>query len=105
MHFKKMYTIGIMLAFSSVCAGSVPRHPDRSLGIEYRSADNIYYWKNRPPFAGYWQQDVHYQIAARLEVETRIIYGSEKLVYYNNSPDTLKFVYFHLYQNAFKPGS
>ncbi len=106
MVFKRASIVASLLVFfAAASAGSVPRHPDRSLGIEFRSKDNIYYWKNRPPFAGYWQQDVHYQIAARLDIETRIIHGSEKLTYYNNSPDTLDFVYFHLYQNAFKPGS
>jgi aminopeptidase N len=71
----------------------------------YRSSSNKYYWKNRKPFEGYWQQDVHYQITARLDDKTEIITGSEKLTYYNNSPDTLYEVYFHLYQNAFQPGS
>ncbi|MCA9734393.1 M1 family metallopeptidase, partial [candidate division KSB1 bacterium] len=94
-----------LLLFSTGYAGSIPHNPERSLGVPYRSPENTYYWKNRPPFAGYWQQDVHYEIAARLNPETRIIYGSEKLTYYNNSPDTLHFVFFHLYQNAFKPGS
>jgi len=72
---------------------------------EYRSASNKLYWKNRPPHPGYWQQDVHYTIKATLDDKTDIISGSEQLVYWNNSPDTLTFVYFHLYQNAFQPQS
>jgi hypothetical protein len=31
--------------------------------------------------------------------------GTQKLVYTNNSPDVLKNVYYHLYYNAFQPGS
>jgi hypothetical protein len=31
--------------------------------------------------------------------------GTQKLVYSNNSPDTLRKVYYHLYYNAFQPGS
>jgi hypothetical protein len=31
----------------------------------YRNSDNPYYWKNRSPYAGYWQQDVYYQIKAQ----------------------------------------
>ncbi|MFI5151023.1 MAG: M1 family metallopeptidase [Bacteroidia bacterium] len=72
---------------------------------QYRSSQNPLYWKNRKPFEGYWQQDVHYSIKARLDEKTDIIQGSEELTYWNNSPDTLTFVYFHLYQNAFQPGS
>ena len=71
---------------------------------EYRSASNPYYWKNRKPFDGYWQQDVHYTIKVTLFDSLDIVGGKEELVYYNNSPDTLKEVYFHLYQNAFLKG-
>lgn len=71
----------------------------------YRSVNNNLYWKNRPPFPGYWQQDVSYFIKATLNDTTDIIDASEVLTYYNNSPDSLPFVYFHLYQNAFQPES
>lgn len=71
----------------------------------FRNTDNPYYWKNRPPYAGYWQQDVYYQIKANVDETTDIIDGKEQLTYWNNSPDELTFVYFHLYQNAFQPGS
>ncbi len=66
---------------------------------------NSFYWKNRIPHTGYWQQDVWYTIKAELNDETEIITGSENLLYTNNSPDTLYELYFHLYQNAFQPGS
>jgi aminopeptidase N len=72
---------------------------------EYRSADNPLYWKNRPPFPGYWQQDVHYRINATINDKTDVITAVMNVTYSNNSPDTLQFIYFHLYQNAFQPGS
>ncbi len=75
------------------------------LAQSYRSTSNPQYWKNHPPYAGYWQQDVHYKLKARINEKTNIINGQEELTYYNNSPDTLNFVFFHLYQNAFQPGS
>jgi len=71
----------------------------------YRNADNPYYWKNRPPYPGYWQQDVHYRITARLDENTDAADGSVVLTYWNNSPDTLREVFFHLYQNAYDAGS
>ncbi len=71
----------------------------------YQSTDNPNYWKNKMPFKGYWQQDVYYSIQANIDETTDIIDGVEKLVYQNNSPDTLREVFFHLYQNAFQPGS
>lgn len=63
------------------------------------------YWKNKRPHAAYWQQDVAYKIDAEIDETTDIISGYEQLTYTNNSPDTLHFVFFHLYQNAFLPGS
>lgn len=54
---------------------------------------------------GYWQQDVHYKIKANIDEKTDVVQDEETLVYTNNSPDELHFVYFHLYQNAFQPGS
>jgi hypothetical protein len=71
----------------------------------FSSRENQLYWKNRKPYEGYWQQDVHYTIDAALDDVNDNISGSETLVYTNNSPDTLTFVYFHLFQNAFQPGS
>ena len=71
----------------------------------YRNADNPNYWKNRKPNDAYWQQDVYYKISAFVNEKTDIISGSEELTYYNNSPDELSYVYFHLYQNAFTPNS
>ncbi len=71
----------------------------------FRSTDNPHYWKNKKPFPAYWQQDVHYRIKANLDEVKGIITGTENLQYWNNSPDTLSFVYFHLYQNAFQPGA
>ena len=52
-----------------------------------------------------WQQRIDYKIIAALDVNANIIKGSEDLVYTNNSPDTLRKVYFHMYWNAFAPNS
>lgn len=54
---------------------------------------------------GYWQQQVDYTIDVNLDVKTNRYTGKAKLVYHNNSPDTLGQVFFHLYNNAFQPGS
>ena len=71
----------------------------------YQSKTNEHYWKNSKPYEGYWQQDVHYGIDARIDDLEESISATEDLVYTNNSPDTLYEVYFHLYQNAFTPNS
>jgi aminopeptidase N len=90
-----------------ICIGIIYSQPYRDSGPadNFRTLQNPLYWKNKKPFEGYWQQDVRYQISATLNDSTDIITGDETLTYFNNSPDTLYFVYFHLYQNAFQPGS
>jgi len=55
--------------------------------------------------AQYWQQAVDYTMEVELDAETANYAGTQKLVYTNNSPETLHKVFYHLYYNAFRPGS
>jgi hypothetical protein len=50
----------------------------------------------------YWQQQVDYTIDAALNDNEKTIDAFEKIVYTNNSPDTLRFIWFHLWPNAYK---
>src|SRR5699024_11633461 len=53
----------------------------------------------------YWQQHVDYKMEVDMNTENYHYTGSQELVYTNNSPDTLHQVFYHLYYNAFQPGS
>ncbi|NOY46896.1 MAG: M1 family metallopeptidase, partial [Chlorobi bacterium] len=53
----------------------------------------------------YWQQHVDYKMEIDMNVNTYQYNGKQILVYTNNSPDILNKVYYHLYFNAFQPGS
>ncbi|WP_223032367.1 M1 family metallopeptidase [Hanstruepera marina] len=53
----------------------------------------------------YWQQHVDYKMEIDMDVESYQYKGKQTLVYTNNSPDVLNRVYYHLYFNAFQPGS
>ena len=53
----------------------------------------------------YWQQYVNYEMDIDFDVKDYQYEGQQKLVYTNNSPDTLKRVFYHLYFNAFQPDS
>ncbi|WP_448606222.1 M1 family metallopeptidase [Paenimyroides ceti] len=57
------------------------------------------------PNKGYWQQHAKYKMNVDMDVKSFAYTGTQELVYTNNSPDTLKNVYYHLYFNAFQPGS
>src|SRR5690606_33772530 len=55
--------------------------------------------------AGYWEQKVDYQMTIDVDEQKFQYDGKMSLEYTNNSPETLNKVYFHLYYNAFQPGS
>lgn len=55
--------------------------------------------------APYWQQQVDYKMDVKMDVKNYQYKGKQELVYTNNSPDTLRKVYYHLFNNAFQPGS
>ncbi len=54
---------------------------------------------------GYWQQRVNYFMEVDMDVKAHQFKGNQLLDYTNNSPDTLLRVFYHLYFNAFQPGS
>ena len=54
---------------------------------------------------GYWQQHVDYKMDIDFIADSNQFRGHQELVYTNNSPDTLYKVFYHLYYNAFQPGS
>jgi hypothetical protein len=53
----------------------------------------------------YWQQHVDYTMNIDVNAEKHQYKGTQKLVYTNNSPEILDRVFYHLYFNAFQPGS
>ena len=55
--------------------------------------------------AQYWQQKVDYTMSVDIDAESANYSGTQKLIYTNNSPETLSKVFYHLYFNAFQPGS
>jgi hypothetical protein len=52
-----------------------------------------------------WQQRIKYTMNIDMNVQTNQFTGKQKLEYWNNSPDTLTRVFYHLYFNAFQPNS
>ena len=52
-----------------------------------------------------WQQEVDYEMDIVVDTQKHQYTGSQKLVYRNNSPEQLDQVFYHLFFNAFQPGS
>ncbi len=57
------------------------------------------------PGARYWQNHADYDIRATLDTSTKTLTGTLRLRYTNNSPDTLRFIWMQVEQNAFKDKS
>ncbi|MFK7781553.1 M1 family metallopeptidase [Psychroserpens sp.] len=53
----------------------------------------------------YWQQQANYEMEIDVDVNTYQFKGTQTISYTNNSPDVLNKVFYHLYFNAFQPGS
>ena len=62
-------------------------------------------WANAQEQSCYWQQQVDYKMDVDMNVENFQYTGDQELKYTNNSPDTLKQVFYHMFFNAFQPGS
>ncbi len=50
----------------------------------------------------YWQQHVDYSIDVKLDDKNHSLSATETIVYTNNSPNVLPFLYFHIWPNAYK---
>ena len=50
----------------------------------------------------YYQQEVKYDIKVSLDDQKHMLHAFEEIVYINNSPDTLREIYMHLWPNAYQ---
>lgn len=53
----------------------------------------------------YWQQEADYTMSIDFDSEKHQFKGEQSIKYTNNSPDVLDKAFYHLYFNAFQPGS
>lgn len=61
--------------------------------------------KDGKPGKNYWQNAASYAIKATVDVKSKMLHGSERITYSNNSPDSLKTLVIRLYQDVFKKGA
>lgn len=87
--------------FSSICLSQqlfVPRNIQAAYEKGTRSIDG-------KPGKNYWQNTAAYKLNINFAPDTRLISGSVDINYTNNSPDTLKQIWFKLYPNLYKKGT
>ena len=61
---------------------------------------NVYRTASGAPGHEYWQQQVDYNIQVTLDDENQRIDGEERILYKNNSPDELRYLWLQLDQNV-----
>ena len=87
---KKLSLVAFMVLFMLSCK---------------QTKEVVYKQSTTPDTASYWQQQIDYSMDIDVDVNKYQYKGIQKAVYTNNSPDELTKVFYHLYFNAFQPGS
>ncbi len=77
---------------------NIPLNIQKAINKGTRSLDG------KPGF-NYWQNKAEYKIKAELEPKTRMITGQEAIVYFNNSPDTLKQIVVKVLPDLYRKGN
>jgi hypothetical protein len=99
---KSLITSFLIIVFIAVPSLSSDLKKPKELKKAYNNQTRSY---NGKPGKNYWQNFSEYNIKAEIEPKTRLLTGSEKIVYFNNSPDTLKNIVLKLYQDMYKKGA
>jgi hypothetical protein len=72
---------------------------------ELLTTPNSYRTASGAPGTNYWQQRADYVIDVEVNDQTQVISGRETITYYNNAPESLKYLWLQLDQNLFADGS
>ncbi|MEJ8801836.1 hypothetical protein [Pontibacter sp. H249] len=100
LHLKPILTAAL-LAVSFGCFAQTQLQMPRNIQQAYekgtRSADGT-------PGQSYWQNSADYDIKLNFNPATRLLSGTVHIEYSNQSPDTLKQIWFKLYPNFYKKG-
>ena len=105
-----MTIILLSLAANALASGAI-KQTKGDFEDKFRQLDeslptpNVYRNAAGEPGHQYWQQQVDYQIKARLDEKIRRLDATQTITYQNNSADTLKYLWLQLDQNIFKNDS
>lgn len=88
----------LFLQIASASDLKMPKEIKKAYNNQTRSGNGL-------PGINYWQNFSDYYIKAEIEPATRTLTGTENIIYFNNSPDTLKNIVIKLYQDMYKKGA
>jgi hypothetical protein len=98
----KRITLSLCLALSSACLFAQQLLPvPAELEAAYTKGTRAVSGK---PGTKYWQNTANYELKVNFNPTSRVLSGKAEITYVNNSPDTLKQIWFKLYPNLYKKG-
>lgn len=103
MKFKSLYLLS--LCSLGAFAQNIQNNPGSNHGNKFEQlgtilpTPNVYRTASGAPGEKYWQQRADYNINAYLDEDKQHLKASETVTYYNNSPDTLDYLWLQLDEN------
>ena len=96
---KKKFIIILLLSNHLIFGQGKWERKFEQLGTQLPTPNN-YRSASGAPGKDYWQQRADYDMKIFLDDEKQKLIGSEKITYYNNSPDNLSYLWVQLDQNV-----
>nr|HPI00120.1 M1 family metallopeptidase [Chitinophagaceae bacterium] len=98
--------ISLCLCVNIISAQNKSTHGNKFEQLDYLvQSPNEYRTASGAPGPKYWQQRADYDITAALDEKNKRITGSETITYYNNSPNSLTYIWLQLDENEHDPKS
>ncbi|PIQ09427.1 MAG: peptidase, partial [Ignavibacteriales bacterium CG18_big_fil_WC_8_21_14_2_50_31_20] len=91
-----------MILFSALIKSQTSLYMPLDIKKAYANGTRNY---DGTPGKNYWQNSADYKISAQIFPKEKLLKGSETITYFNNSPDTLNYLVFRLYQNIYQFGA
>jgi hypothetical protein len=111
MYKKILLSILTALTLSDVISQNIQNNPKSNHGNKFEQLGTILPDANNfrtasgAPGNQYWQQKADYEIDAFLNEKELKLEGSEKITYFNNSPDNLNYLWLQLDENEHNPNN
>ena len=99
-HFKKIPFV-IILFWTTVSLAQTTLQVPINIQSAYDRGTRT---ANGTPGKNYWQNKADYTLSINFNPQNRVLDGIDEIDYVNNSPDTLKQIWFKLYPNLYKRG-
>jgi hypothetical protein len=96
---KAFFILFILFLFVPISFAQKESYVPLNIRPAYERGTRSYDGKPGP---NYWQNRAQYDIKVNLDPIVKLLQGSEEIIYYNNSPDSLSQILVRLYQNISK---